>query len=195
MRPATVEHAASSSTVPQQSMPAVADWREFAFHLARKQVIVGNLLSLGNDPRKTPTLRALWQITDLSSSQFADEIAQFYQLKRVDLSQLLAASSLAPRFARRFIRETSIFPCSFEGEQDVTLVVADPTDRIAIRAAGLVLSQAVHLAIASFEDILTVLSERLGGDEPAEANGKHRSEARDNDIENLRDLASGAPVV
>jgi len=108
---------------------------------------------------------------------------------------LLAASSLAPRFARRFIRETSIFPCSFEGEQDVTLVVADPTDRIAIRAAGLVLSQAVHLAIASFEDILTVLSERLGGDEPAEANGKLRSEARDNDIENLRDLASGAPVV
>src|SRR5215813_9459134 len=170
MRPATVERAESSSTAPQQQpMPAVADWREFAFYLARKQAIAGDLLSLGNDPRKSQTLRALWQITDLSASEFADEIAQFYQLKRVDLSQLLDASSLATRFARRFIRETSIFPCVFAGEQDVTLVVADPTDRTAIRAAGLVLSQPIELAIASFEDISTVLSERLGEDEPTEA--------------------------
>jgi len=195
MRPATIEQAESSSTAPLQLMSAVADWREFAFYLARKQAIVGDLLGLGDDPRKSQTLRALWQITELSSSEFADEIAQFYQLKRVDLSQLLAASSLATRFARRFIRETSIFPCIFAGEQDVTLVVADPTDRTAIRAAGLVLSQSVALAIASFEDISTVLSERLGEDEPAEANAKLRPDARDHDLENLRDLASGAPVV
>src|SRR5262245_55277123 len=128
MRPATVEQVENSLTAPPQPMQAVADWREFAFYLARKQAIDGDLLSLGDDKRKSQTLRGLWQITELSSSEFADEIAQFYRLKRVDLSQLLAASSLATRFARRFIRETSIFPCVFDGEQDVTLVVADPTD-------------------------------------------------------------------
>jgi len=63
MRPATIEQAESSSTAALQLVPAVADWREFAFHLARKQAIVGDLLGLGDDPRKSQTLRALWQIT------------------------------------------------------------------------------------------------------------------------------------
>ena len=45
---------------------------------------------------------------------FADEVAQFYKLPRLDLPQLLAASSLAGQFSHRFLREMAVFPCQLE---------------------------------------------------------------------------------
>src|SRR5207253_7614879 len=74
--------------------------------------------------------------------------------------------------------------------------VADPTDNVALRAAEIVLGAPVAIAIASFEDIATVLSDRLGDDEatPSESGAAVRAQG-DDDIESLRDLASGAPVV
>src|SRR5205823_14471496 len=52
------------------------------------------------------------------------------------------------------------------------------------------------VAVASFEDITTVLDQRIEADDAATdkaANGS--SQQSDDDIESLRDLASGAPVV
>ena len=77
-----------------------------------------------------------------------------------------------------------------------TLVVADPTDAASVRAAELTLGGRVALAVASFEDIATALAEQLGDDTLA---GPERAEVNaaqsDDDIDSLRDLASGAPVV
>lgn len=195
MRPATVEETQSPPPLPPRATAAVGDWREFAFYLARKQAISGDLLGLANETRGNHALRALWGITDLSSTEFADEIARFYELPRAELSHLLAASSLVTQFSQRFLREASVFPCILPGSDDIILAVADPTDRTTIRAAELALAKPVQLAVASFEDVATVLSERLREDEFVEANAKLGPGARDNDIENLRDLASGAPVV
>src|SRR5262249_6397312 len=132
----------------------------------------------------------------LSASEFADEIARFYNLPRASLPQMLAATSLAGRISRRFLRETAVFPCKAEGDDSNTLIVSDPTDETAIHAAELVLGKPIELAVASFEDIATALSERLGEEEPTppgEVEGPVSQ--RDDDIESLRDLASGAPVV
>jgi general secretion pathway protein E len=58
-----------------------------------------------------------------------------------------------------------------------------------------VLGGAVAVEVASFEDIGIALSERLGEDAaPSEETGEAHARAED-DIESLRDLASGAPVV
>ena len=43
------------------------------------------------------------------------------------------------------------------------LVMADPTDAATVRAAELCLGGLVNLAIASFDDIATVLAERRQG--------------------------------
>jgi general secretion pathway protein E len=76
------------------------------------------------------------------------------------------------------------------------LAVADPVDSAPVRAAEIVLGAPVTVAIASFEDIVTVLTARLGDDDLAPADGAEAGPAHsDDDIENLRDLASGAPVV
>jgi general secretion pathway protein E len=141
------------------------------------------------------TLRKLWQSTDLSADDFANEVAGYYQLQRLSLAQLLAVSPLVGRFSSRFLRETTIFPYQTT-EGDVRLAVGDPSDLAGIRAAEIVLGGSIELDVASFEDISTVLNERLGGDESSSADTPQvELPHSDDDIESLRDLASGAPVV
>jgi general secretion pathway protein E len=138
------------------------------------------------------TLRAVLESTEIPVGDFANEVARFWRRPRIQLPQLLAANGLVGRFSRRFLIESAVFP--FDGEGGPKLAMADPTDTAASRAAEIVLGGAVDVVVASFEDIATVLGERLDDDEPessADAGPAHS----DDDIESLRDLASGAPAV
>ena len=93
------------------------------------------------------------------------------------------------------LRETAVFPYQTAAGQS-KLVVGDPGDLAAIRAAEIVLGGPVEIEIASFEDIATALAKRLGEDDAASPGVKEAALAHaDDDIESLRDLASGAPVV
>jgi general secretion pathway protein E len=168
--------------------------RDFEQFLSGKHRFVSGTRSEAiSDQEKT--LRKLWQSTDLSANDFADEVADFFALPRVRLAQLLAGSALAGRFSPRFLRETTIFPYR-AAAGDIRLAVADPSDHAAIRAAEIVLGGPVALDVASFEDISTALNERLGADDspPSDAPEAEFPHS-DDDIESLRDLASGAPVV
>jgi general secretion pathway protein E len=169
----------------------------FASYLLRKHAVSGNLISKAPTADKTPVrLRDLWELTELSADEFADEVAQFYQLRRQDLPRLLGANSLASKFSPRFLREMNIFPCKSSDGSGNKLVVADPTDTAAVRAAEIILGRPIVIEVASFEDIATVLSKRLGEDETAvQAAEASAAPQTDDDIESLRDLASGAPVV
>jgi general secretion pathway protein E len=140
-------------------------------------------------------LRLLWEKSDLPAGKLADEVARFWNLRRLNLQDLLSAASAVEQFSARFLREASIFP--FRTEQGrFALAVSDPTDAAAIRAVEIVCGSAVEVAVASFDDISTVLERKLDErsaspvdiDEPKQRTG-------DDDIDSLRDLASGAPVV
>jgi general secretion pathway protein E len=137
-------------------------------------------------------LRELWESTDLPAAEFADEVAQFFNLQRIGLLELLATEAQVEGFSRRFLRESMVFPFRSAGGT-VKLAVADPMDTAAIRAAEIVFGDTVELVIASFEDITTIL-ERLDGGGSTEAEADERPHS-DDDIDSLRDLASGAPVV
>jgi general secretion pathway protein E len=140
-------------------------------------------------------LRKLWEQSDLPANEFADEVARFYKLPRLQLPQLLAASPLLGQFSRRFLRDMLAFPYrSSEGE--IRLAIADPNDAASVHAAEIVLGGPIPIDIASFEDIATALTERLGEEGAATtADGEAPQAHSDDDIESLRDLASGAPVV
>jgi general secretion pathway protein E len=169
----------------------------FADHLRRKKYLAADVpasseSSIGDSAGIA--LNKLWELTDLSASDFANEVAQFHKVSRITLSELLAAPSLVKQFSRRFLREMMIFPhLSTEGKP--TLAAADPSDVAAIRAAELVLGSPIAIKVASFEDITTIHSQRLGEDDIGSPAGFEPAAARDDDIESLRDLASGAPVV
>ena len=139
-------------------------------------------------------LRELWEKSDLPSGIFADEVARFWKLPRLGLQHLTNATGAIEQFSPRFLRESSVFPFCF-GNGEFGLAVCDPADGAAIRAAEIVCGGPVVVAIASFDDIATVLELRLDErtmdaviDEPEQRTG-------DDDIDSLRDLASGAPVV
>ena len=137
----------------------------------------------------------LWEVTDLSASEFADEVARFYDYERVALQEMLSATPLVASFSQRFLRETLVFP--YQGaDKIVALAIADPTDLAARRAAEIVLGPGIEIKVASFDDLTAVLDQRLAGDS-AEARGDadNVQQLREDDIESLRDLASGAPVV
>jgi general secretion pathway protein E len=137
-------------------------------------------------------LRELWESTDLPAAEFADEVARYFKLERIGLLELLATEAQVEGFSRRFLRESMVFPFRSAGGS-VKLAVADPMDTAAIRAAEIVFGETIELVIASFEDITTIL-ERLDGGGSTEAEADERPHS-DDDIDSLRDLASGAPVV
>ncbi len=140
-------------------------------------------------------LRQVWEASELTAGDFADAVAGFYRLPRIALPELMAAPSLVSHFTPRFLREMTVLPFR-TADGTACLAVGDPTDETVVRAAEIVLGSKVTLAVASFEDIATALAERLGADEAAarEAAGPATARAED-DIDSLRDLASGAPVV
>jgi len=171
---------------------------EFVKYLGERHFNAAALLSkLTSMPRRggENTMRDLWEASDLSANDFAEEVARFYRLPRIGLAQLIAAPTLAGKFSRRFLRETLVFP--YQGADGACrLVLADPTDVAAVRAAEIVLGRPVELEVASYEDIATVLAKRLGEDDDAAPEVEETTLAGgEDDVESLRDLASGAPVV
>jgi general secretion pathway protein E len=143
----------------------------------------------GSDRRQAK----LWELTDLSAGEFADEAARFHGLERIALQDMMLAVPLVEAFSQRFLREMMVFPYR-SSDGSAALAVADPSDTAARRAAQIVLGAGVVIKVAAFEDIAVVLSQRLGEDD-VEAGGVEASQPREDDIESLRDLASGAPVV
>jgi general secretion pathway protein E len=168
----------------------------FYDHLMNRQILKTDLspsFNIAEARRSGKTLHTLWQRTELSAHDFADEVARFFALPRIALPELMAAPSLADKFSQRFLRESSIFAYS-AGQGRARLAIADPSDAAAVRAAELVLGP-LEVEVASFEDIATVLTARLEEKAAvAEAADVLLSRA-DDDVESLRDLASGAPVV
>jgi general secretion pathway protein E len=137
----------------------------------------------------------LWEVTDLSASEFADEVARFYNFERVTLQDMLSAIPLVASFSPRFLRESVLFPYQ-EADHGFVLAIADPTDLAARRAVEIVLGPDIAIKVASFEDLTVALDQRLVNDSPEgrdDAGATHQ--LREDDIESLRDLASGAPVV
>src|SRR5258707_1133656 len=169
---------------------------EFANYLRDKNHLSGDsgVLNGAAQPPANRALQKLWESTDLSANDFADEVAEFFQVPRITLPELLSAQPLADRFSQRFLREMLVFPFQ-PADGEPTLAVADPSDYAAAQAAGIVLGCDVPIQVASFEDIETALDQRAGNDVTAPEPGRDVSYAREDDIESLRDLASGAPVV
>ena len=141
-------------------------------------------------------LSQLWQSTELSSHEFANEVAAFFGLKRLMLPALAATRSLTDRFSPRFLREASMYP--FEtADGKIAVAVGDPDDEEALQAAELVFGGPFEIVRGlvrgycrgAFGEGATRTMRRRAPPSGASAGGADES------IDNLRDLASGAPVV
>jgi general secretion pathway protein E len=130
------------------------------------------------------------------SSQLALYRLTAGQLSHVDLDSMRNSSSLANEFSPIFLREAGLYPHRTESGQ-VRLALADPTRKEAIEAILLTLPPPVELWIAKADEIELMLDSLLqpGPDSEGDAPKQFVESASEDDINSLRDLASGAPVV
>src|ERR1700730_823394 len=169
---------------------------EFVSHLARKGVLRDpQSLDGGASAHRRDAFRDLdWTgMTKLTPAAFADELAAFYRCDRVPRAELVGGRFAGEQLSSRFLKEEHLFP--YESQSGIlTLAIARPVDDETIRAAEVALRRAVKVAVATADDIdgalaTTLETTRADAVAPAEAT------AVEDDLDDLRDLARGAPVV
>jgi general secretion pathway protein E len=125
-------------------------------------------------------------------SGFAEELAAFYGCDRVQRGDLVGSRFLGAQLSPRFLRERRLFPFETSSGSPI-LAIAAPTDGEAVRAVELALQRSVSLAVATAEDIEAALGTTLEAEEPRAVAGE--AAASEDNLDDLRDLAGGAPVV
>jgi general secretion pathway protein E len=137
------------------------------------------------------TFRDLWTRSGLDADAFADHVADLLSVERVSFDRLKQAESLAEHFSARFLREFGAYPFRAP-DGSPAIAVAEPPPPELASAAGMVLGKPARVQVASYEDLSSLLAGGLGESASAEALA---SGVAEDDVESLRDLASGAPVV
>jgi general secretion pathway protein E len=129
----------------------------------------------------------------LAPAVLADELATFYRCSRVGREDLVQGRFAGSGMSARFLREGRLFP--FENPKGtLRLAVAAPIDAETLRAVELALRQPVALAVAIADDLDAALLAKLEAEQP-KATPQAATSAGEDDLDNLRDLARGAPVV
>jgi general secretion pathway protein E len=151
--------------------------------------------------RRPVSYRTLFERSGLEPAPFADAVAKFHGLPRASLARMREGQPLLEGFSSRFLREFFVYPYE-TANGSVHLAVADPSDTSVLRTMELTLGRETVREIAAFDEIETALGIALEGAElPAEGEGGDATiEAvftggDADDLDSLRDMASGAPVV
>ena len=169
---------------------------DFVAHLVRKGVLRdGQALSSGLGARRRDGLGEVdWVgLTKLTPSAFADELADFYRCDRVARKELVGSRFAGAELSAGFLKEEHLFPYE-QASGTLILAIARPIEDDTVRAAEIALRQPVAIAVATVDDIDAALAtiletERSGDVAPTE------SVTAEDDLDELRDLARGAPVV
>jgi general secretion pathway protein E len=171
---------------------------EFIDHLSRKGVFYAET---ANDNEKgagrvDPSGDRDWPSrTKLSASAFADELASFYSSARLLRTELLPDRFAGAELSLRFLKEGRFFPYADE-KGALTVVVAAPLDEETRRTLEIAFGRGFAVGAATGEDIDFALSIAQGA-ETAATNTElaEPSAAGSEELDDLRDLARGAPVV
>src|SRR5258707_14053853 len=169
---------------------------DFMAHLARKGVLRDPHAVGGTprEPRRDSLADVDWVgLTNLTPSGFADELAGFYRCDRVQRRDLVGSRFAGAQLSGRFLKEEHLFPYEHPCGT-LALAIARPVEDETIRAAEVALRQSVAIVVATADDIDAALAtiletERQNTIAPAE------TATADDDLDDLRDLARGAPVV
>jgi general secretion pathway protein E len=171
---------------------------EFIAHLADRGVLHNghdpDRGIAGNNPANGAGDEIDWLgLTKLTPSAFADELAAFYGYARVQRGDLLSGQFAGEKMSWRFLREHRLFP--FEDRSGaLALALAFPTDHETVRAVEVALRRPVAVMVSTSDDIDAALATKLEASKPSPAIAAEAMASED-DLDDLRDLARGAPVV
>jgi general secretion pathway protein E len=169
---------------------------DFMSHLARKGVLRDSHAVDGRlkERRREALGDVDWVgLTKLTPSGFADELAAFYRCDRVERRDLVAARFGGAQLSPRFLKEEHLFPYEHPSGR-LMLAIARPVEDETIRAAEVALRQSVAIVVATSDDIDAALAMILEAERQTPTAPTETATAED-DLDDLRDLARGAPVV
>jgi general secretion pathway protein E len=169
---------------------------DFMTHLARKGVLRDPPAADGRmrERRRDALGDVDWVgLTKLTPSGFADELATFYRCDRVERRELVAARFGGAQLSPRFLKEEHLFPFEHPSGR-LMLAIARPVEDETIRAAEVALRQSVAIVVATADDIDAALATVLEAERQT-ATAPTETASADDDLDDLRDLARGAPVV
>ena len=173
---------------------------EFMARLASKgvlrdaQALNGGLNSAGSARRRDGFRELDWMgLTKLTQSAFADELADFYRCDRVQRPELMAGRFAGADLSARFLKEEQVFPFEHPSGR-LTLAIARPIEDETLRSAEIALRRSVAIAVATIDDINAALA-TIADAEPSSVVAPAETTSAEDDLDDLRDLARGAPVV
>jgi general secretion pathway protein E len=138
---------------------------------------------------------ALRRTSAMQSHALTHAIAEYHDVPVVKDQQWLRQPVSLENISHAFLRENKVFPLG-EVDGGILLAMEDPSDSHAINAVRLALQRPIIPCVAAAEDIQTAI-ERSARDRdgPGVWQETAKPEAAGNDVEQLRDMALGAPVV
>ncbi|WP_414463750.1 GspE/PulE family protein [Hyphomicrobium sp. DY-1] len=137
---------------------------------------------------------ALRKASGLQSQALVRAVADFHNVPKVEEGDWTRFQPPQTDISPIFLRENKIFPLG-EVEDGVLLAMEDPSDVQSINAVRIALQREIIPRVAAAEDILAAIerSSRERGTTTVWQEG-NKAEGGD-DVEHLRDMALGAPVV
>lgn len=163
---------------------------EFLERLRQELTLHG---SLPDAALKAQSFDELRRELTVSDDVLADSLSVCLALPRISYDELRKYRSETGLFSFRFLREARLYPFALENG-DPALALCEPPAQGIIRSAELVFQQSPHVFIAGRDAIEALLADEGLDKTLPESNGSPAILPID-DIDSLRDLASGAPVV
>jgi general secretion pathway protein E len=143
----------------------------------------------------TGLFSALRKASGLQSQALVRAIADYHNVPLVEEDQWLKLQPALGNISHAFLRENKVFPLG-ESDDGVLLAMEDPSDTYAINAVRIALERQIIPRVAAAEDIQSAIERaaRDRGGSTVWQDTKSESASGD-DVEHLRDMALGAPVV
>jgi general secretion pathway protein E len=133
----------------------------------------------------------------VSEQYLAELLSRTFELPHFNSEDLLECPDSKAKISSRFLRDRTIIPIKDENDH-VVVVMADPGDRESLRSLQLAFKPPLLRAVAAQSDIEGAI-ERLYGGGKADAgtidDDENDDDTADLDVEQLKDMASEAPVI
>jgi general secretion pathway protein E len=138
--------------------------------------------------------KILMDLGFVAARELLAELSAQLELPVVLLDGAPAAGPELEKLAPRFLRQSKVFPYSFDGSV-LTLAMADPLDFEVLSAVAVSTGLRVTPVLAAEADIEEALEKHYSAGRAVEGGDEFTSDEAAQDLEHLRDMASEAPVI
>ncbi|HXV22660.1 MAG TPA: ATPase, T2SS/T4P/T4SS family [Alphaproteobacteria bacterium] len=145
-------------------------------------------------------LQVLAKLGLVAERDLAEAISGVLDLPLATITDYPERPLLEDRLSLRFLREARLMPIA-DTADGLVVAMADPSDRYAQEAIGLVVGRPIQCRVAVPAELEAAIDRLYGADSGDSSEGTDATEiggdldALDTDVERLRDLASEAPVI